>query len=197
MAYKSFLTIREMTLCAMFVALMTIGGQIKLDFTGVPFTLQTLIVMLAGSLLGKRLGTISMFVFIALVAVGAPLLAGFKGGIGTLFGPTGGYIWCFPLATYLIGFCIEKLRRGQKPKYWHVLCAFLLGGVVVVHLIGFIWFCSYMNVPYGQNLVIGLFVFIPGDVIKAVVATVISLGVYNAMPGLLRNNRAKSSKAIG
>ncbi|SFX44177.1 biotin transport system substrate-specific component [Thermoactinomyces sp. DSM 45891] len=195
MTNKSFLSIREMTLCAMFVALMTIGGQIKLDFTGVPFTLQTLIVMLAGSLLGKRLGTVSMFVFIALVAVGAPLLAGFKGGIGTLFGPTGGYIWCFPLSTYLIGFMIEKLKRGQKPKYWHVLGAYLLGGIVVVHLIGYIWFCSYMNVPYGKNLVLGLLVFIPGDVIKALVGTVISLGVYNAIPSLIPSN-GKQNKVL-
>ncbi|SDY26418.1 biotin transporter BioY [Thermoactinomyces sp. DSM 45892] len=192
MTHKSFLSIREMTLCAMFVALMTIGGQIKLDFTGVPFTLQTLIVMLAGSLLGKRLGTVSMFVFIALVAVGAPLLAGFQGGIGPLFGPTGGYIWCFPLATYLIGFMIEKLKRGQKSKYWHVLCAYLLGGIVVVHLIGYIWFCSYMNVPYGKNLVLGLLVFIPGDVMKALVGTVISLGVYNAIPSLIPSNEKRN-----
>lgn len=195
MTNKSFLSIREMALCAIFVALLAIGGQIALNFTGVPFTLQTLVVMLAGSLLGKRLGTISMFVFIALVAVGAPILSGFKGGIGPLFGATAGYIWSFPLATFLIGLLIEKLSNNEKPKYWHVFVSYLLGGIVIVHTLGFLWYCNYANLPLQSTFVPGLVIFLPVDLSKAVVATAISLSVYAAMPRLLISFRKEKQKA--
>lgn len=196
MTNKSFLSIREMTLCAIFVALLAIGGQIALNFTGVPFTLQTLVVMLAGSLLGKRLGTISMFVFIALVAVGAPILSGFKGGIGPLFGPTAGYIWSWPLATFLVGLLIEKLSNTGKPKFWHIFTSYLLGSIVIVHIMGFIWYCTYANIPFEKNLVPGLLVFLPWDLSKAVVATGISLSLYSAMPSLLTSFRKQKQKSV-
>lgn len=196
MTNKSFLSIREMTLCAIFVALLAIGGQIALNFTGVPFTLQTLVVMLAGSLLGKRLGTISMFVFIGLVAVGAPILSGFKGGIAPLFGPTAGYIWSFPIATFLVGLFIEKFSNNEKPKYWHILIAYIMGSIIIVHTMGFIWYCNYAGLSLQSQLVPVLLVFLPWDLSKAVVATAISLSVYAAMPSLLTSFRKEKQKSV-
>src|SRR5699024_12591968 len=87
---------------------------IPIPFLPVPITAQTLGVMLAGGLLGARRGGLSLLIFILLVAVGAPLLAGGRGGLGLLFGPGGGYILAWPLAAFIIGYLTEKTRDRKS-----------------------------------------------------------------------------------
>ena len=91
--------IRELMYVTMFAAIMGVLGllpPIMLAFTPVPITLQSLGVMLSGSVLGARLGpkyaALSQLVFMLLVAIGLPLLSGGRGGIGVFFGPSGGYL---------------------------------------------------------------------------------------------------------
>lgn len=96
--------VKEMTYVALFAAVMGALGlvpPIMLSFTPVPITLQTLGVLLAGGILGARLGGISMAVFLLLVAAGAPLLSGGRGGIGVFFGPSAGYLISYPVTAFL------------------------------------------------------------------------------------------------
>jgi biotin transport system substrate-specific component len=84
-----------MVYVAMFTAVMCVLGflpPIPLPFSPVPITAQTLGVMLAGSILGARLGGLSLVVFLLVVAVGAPVLSGGRGGFSVLLGPSAGYL---------------------------------------------------------------------------------------------------------
>ena len=108
---KTYSRTSYMALCGLFAALMAICSfiSIPLGFTPVPVNLATLGVFLAGGLLGKKYGTVSIAVYVLLGAVGVPVFAGFKGGVGVLAGPTGGYIIGYIAAAFLVGLLVELL----------------------------------------------------------------------------------------
>jgi len=182
---QSVLSIRNMTLMAMFVALLAVSGMFAIPVGPAPISLQTLVVMLAGSVLGARRGLISMLVFLLLVAVGAPVLSGGKGGMAALFGPTGGFIISWPLAAFIIGILAEKLAAAGKLNAFTLTLAHITGGILLVHLIGFPWLVYTLHLPLNMETFTGSFlIFLPGDLLKSVVATSVAFALYRAMPGL-------------
>lgn len=94
-----------------FAVLTGIGAQIEIPHYPVPYTFQTLIVMLAGALLGKRNGFFSMTLYLALGAAGLPVFSGGGFGLARILGPTGGYLLSFPIAAFVIG----SLLSGKTP----------------------------------------------------------------------------------
>lgn len=182
---KNALSVRQLVLAAMFAALLAIAGQISVPMIPAPITWQTLVVMLSGLLLGPRLSFISNMVFIALVAIGVPLLSGGSGGIGVLFGPTGGFVFSWPIASMLIGWLIGKIASHREIKFWHLWLVNILGGIFVVYLIGVPWLMAVTGLEYNlANLTKACFIFIPGDLIKTVIGAVLALAVYRADPSL-------------
>ncbi len=182
---KHPLTVRQLVLAAMFAALLAVSGQISVPMVPAPITWQTLVVMLSGLLLGPRLAFISNMVFIALVAIGAPLLAGGNGGIGALLGPTGGFVFSWPLAAMLIGWLVEKIASRGEIRIWHLLMVNILGGIILIYLIGVPWLMAVTGLDYNlANLTKTCFIFIPGDLIKAVIGSILAVAVYRADPEL-------------
>ncbi|OYD09053.1 biotin transporter BioY [Paludifilum halophilum] len=175
---KKGLNLRHMMLAAMFVALLAIAGQIAIPLP-IPITLQPLVVLLAGSVLGRRLGLTSMLVFILLAAFGAPILSGGKGGLGVLFGPTAGYIWSWPLVVYLVGWMTE--RKAPRLTFWS-LSLYHFFGVILMYVCGVLWLCLGMGTDWGAALVTGVLPFIPGDLIKTFVASTVALSLYKSYP---------------
>ncbi len=175
-----FLSTRNLILVAMFVALIAISGQIAIPFLVVPITLQTLVVMLAGSILGRHLGALSTIVFILLVMAGAPILAGAQGGLGALLGPTGGYVWSWPIATYVIGVLVHR----EQPKLWRLILAHTVGGVCIVYLFGAIWLSVSLDLRWKETLLTGVLPFIPGDMVKVFVAAIVARSVLKVYPSI-------------
>ena len=114
---------REITLCALFAALMGIGANVSplLVIGGVPVTLQLMFAILAGGILGSRLGAISMTVYLFVGLVGAPIFAQFKGGPASLLSPTFGFVISFILVAYLTGKCLEGKRSWFTYTFAGVL----------------------------------------------------------------------------
>ena len=111
------MTTRDLVLIALFAAITAVLGlfpALTLPITGVPVTAQTLGVMLAGSILGARRGGLTLVVFLVLVAVGLPLLAGGRGGAAVLFGVTAGFLFSWPVAAFVIGWLDGK---GLEPLH--------------------------------------------------------------------------------
>ncbi|MBV1778512.1 biotin transporter BioY [Paeniglutamicibacter sp. ABSL32-1] len=146
---------------------------------GVPITVQTLGVMLAGAILGPRLGALSMAVLMALVAIGLPLLAGGRGGIGVFFGPSAGYLLGWIVGAFVIGLVVHA--GGRKPVGWRTLAGMLTGGILVIYAIGIPVQSMVTRLPLGETVMMSL-AFIPGDLIKAVTATVIVMTLVRAYP---------------
>lgn len=167
-----------MAQAALFTALLAIGGMISIPISEPPITLQTLVVMMAGSLLGPIWGTISMLLFIVLVATGLPLLSGGAGGIAPLFGPTGGYIWSWPVATLVIG---AMIRWGNEHR-WMYFVANFVGGFLLVHMIGLPWFIYSANLPLEKSFLLVLLPFLPGDMAKVILSSMLAITLRKILP---------------
>lgn len=178
MVLKGIDSLRGLILAALFVALMAVVGQIAIPIPPVPVTLQTLAVMLAGSVLGRRFGTLSMLVFILLAAVGVPVLSGGSAGFGVLMGPTAGFIWTWPLAAFLIGWMTEKSRNlnGVRLTIYHFVF-----GVILVHMVGVMWMWLGIGMDGRAALLAGSLPFIPGDIVKALLGAVIALKLHKVL----------------
>ena len=177
------LTAREMALCALFAALMAICAWISVPTT-VPFTLQTFAVFLAVGMLGGRLGSLSVAVYLLLGAVGLPVFNHFTGGVGALLGSTGGYLVGF-LASALVVWALEGLTRGRT---WALGLA-MGAGLLACYALGTLWFMvvyTAQNGPVTLATVLGWCVlpFVPFDVLKIVLA----LEVSRRMKGILKLN---------
>jgi biotin transport system substrate-specific component len=194
---SSSILIRNMVLSALFAALLAISGQIAIPIGPVPITLQTMMVLLAGAILGSRWGTVSVLVWILLAAVGVPVLSGGTSGMGVLFGPTGGYIFGFLITAFLVGWTIERLGRSRSVAWWQLLLVFLLGAVGVINAIGFPWFLFVSDLAFSMGIFNKVFVvFLPGDVAKAVLATILTFALYRAMPSFAPQERKRSSGKV-
>jgi biotin transport system substrate-specific component len=172
----------QIALGAGLVAALGLPGAIAVFGNAVPITLQTFGVMLVGSLLGARKGALSMLVLLALVAAGLPLLAGGRGGLGVFAGPSVGYLLAWPIAAYVIGRIVEAGRPGYR--WTRGLVANFVGGVAVIYALGIPLQAWRTGVPLAETAVLAA-AFIPGDLVKAVLATGVAGGVHRAMPELM------------
>lgn len=182
---------RDLALVATFAGLMAALGLVPAlaPFGGaVPITAQSMGVMLAGAILGPRLGPASIALFLGLVALGLPLLAGGRGGLGVFAGPSVGYLAGWVAGAFVVGLVTWATCRGRY-RLAPGLVANLLGGIVVMYLLGI------PGVAWRADLGLtaaatGALTFVPGDVVKAVLAALIARGVHSAYPGLLPRARA-------
>lgn len=157
---------RNQDLCyiALFVALTAVLSQISIPLPGgVPLTLQTFIIPLAGILIGAKRGTIAAIVYLLLGAVGAPVFANFSGGFGTILGPTGGFLLSFPLMAAAAG--LGAKQGGQAA----LLCGLVLGAVIN-YAVGTLWFVLMTGNTVQAALVACVLPFIPTAIIKIILA---------------------------
>jgi biotin transport system substrate-specific component len=191
------LAARDLALVAVFAALIAAFGLFGAFYpfgTSVPVTAQTLGVMLAGSILGGRRGAIAVVVFLVLVAAGLPLLAGGRGGLGVFTGPSAGFLLGWVPGAYVIGQLVALWRRGFAVAW--AMIANIAGGIVVIYACGVPVVAIVTDVSLLHALDASA-VFLPGDVIKAVVAAVVASGVHRGYPVLLPGRPAARDDAPG
>ncbi|GAA3600240.1 biotin transporter BioY [Kineosporia mesophila] len=158
-------------------------------FGGVPITAQTLGVMLAGAILGPRLGALAMIVLLVLVAAGLPLLAGGRGGIGVFTGPSAGYLFGWVAGAFVTGLVVHSTSR--RPTLARTALGLLIGGILVVYAIGIPVQSLVTRLPLGHTVVLSL-AFIPGDLIKAAIATTTVGTLLRAYPRAFRRTWGSS-----
>jgi biotin transport system substrate-specific component len=150
---------------------------LPLPFTPVPITFQTLGVMLAGLLLGGRLGALSQLLLLLLVLVGAPVLAGGRGGAHLFVGPTAGYLVGWPIGAFVTGWIAERVGALSLPK---AMLASLAGGLLVVYLLGIPGTALFSPLTL-RAAAISALAYIPGDLAKAIIAALVALPVQRAL----------------
>lgn len=183
-------TTRDTVLIAVFAALIAAMGlvpPITIGIIPVPITLQTLGVMLAGAMLGPVRGMLSAVIVVVLSLCGLPILSGGRGGLGVLVGPTGGYLVGWIPGALVVGLLVKywAIRRSNTAvRYIAVSIAAIIGGIGVIYLFGVPWTSVVANLPLRASA-LGSLVFIPGDVIKAVITGVVAVTVHRSYRGLL------------
>lgn len=147
--------------------------------SGVPISVQSLAPMLAGSILGAKRGALSQILFLILVAAGLPLLSGGRGGIGVFMSPTGGFAIGWVAAAFTIGGLVELF--WQKLSVPKAIIFNFIGGVFIIYLIGIPWLMFVLNLSVMQAIVSSL-PFLPGDLVKVVLAAVIAVTIKKSYP---------------
>ncbi|WP_169570004.1 biotin transporter BioY [Sneathiella limimaris] len=176
------MTTKDIVYIALFAALMAALGvvpPVPASAFGVPITAQSLGPMLAGGILGAKRGGLSMLLFVVLVAVGLPLLSGGRGGLAVFAGASGGFVIGFIAASFVVGIIVE--RFWQNLNMVHVAFASVIGGIIVLYGFGVPWWSISAQVPM-LDVLKGSMVFIPGDLIKAGLATAIILVTKKSYP---------------
>ncbi|MEW9668618.1 biotin transporter BioY [Ammoniphilus sp. 3BR4] len=173
---------KDMMYVSMFAAIMCALGflpPIVLPFTPVPITAQTLGVMLAGGVLGARLGGLSLVIFLMIVAVGAPVLSGGRGGFSVLIGPSAGYLWSYPLAAFAIGYLTERLWDGLN--LWKAFAINVLCGILLIYCAGVPVLAMITDISLGKAAITAI-AYIPGDLTKAFIAAYVAVKIKNLRP---------------
>jgi biotin transport system substrate-specific component len=168
-----------MPVMAALVVVLGWTGAIQVSGLGVPITLQTLGVMLAADLIGGRLAAGSMTLFWLAAAVGLPVLSGGRGGLAALNGPSGGYVVGFIVGALVIGLTARLLDR--LPEVIRLIIANVVGGVTVIHAAGIAWLILGLHLA-PRAAVVGDAALLPGDLIKAVLAALITVAVRRGYP---------------
>lgn len=164
------INIRQMTLISLFAALTVVGAFISIPLYPVPLTLQTLFTLLAGMTLGSIMGASSQIIYVLLGVIGLPVFAGFKAGIGILFGPTGGFLFGFIISAYVIGKIIEV--KKEKNIFYYFLAGII--GTVILYIIGITQLSLITGIGIKKAIVVGMLPFLPGDILKVIAASFIA-----------------------
>jgi biotin transport system substrate-specific component len=195
---RGLLGARDLALVAVFVGIMAALGTVAPLYpfgTAVPITAQSMGAMLAGGILGARRGGLSMLVFVLLVACGLPLLSGGRGGLGLFAGPSAGFLVGFPVAAFVTGLIAEagarrRLAGGHSSLYttgWG-FAANVLGGILALYVLGMAGLMVFGDLALDAAFT-ALWLFVPGDLVKAALAAAVAAGVHRGYPGLLVRER--------
>ncbi|WP_062296126.1 biotin transporter BioY [Demequina maris] len=213
MARNRGLTGQSIALVAVFAGLIaasTLVPEVTL-IGGVPLTLQTFAIVLTGLLLGPWRALAAVSLYLVLGLVGAPIFANGAAGLVVLTGPTGGYLIGFVLAATVIGALAQLLARRGVLARRGTATASLIGigllSIPLVYAVGvpwLVWRTGMPMLPTGcssitdidcvSGLTVGVLPFIPGDILKVVVAGIVAAAIHRAYPGLLGSARRASSR---
>jgi len=172
---------RNVVYIAVFAALIAVLGLLP-KFTlisGIPITAQSLGIMLCGTILGAKRGALAVLLFLALVALGLPLLAGGRGGLGVFTTPWAGFLFGFPVAAFVAGLVMEYTQNLTVGILATISA--IIGGVVVLYAIAIPYYMVGANISLWEAT-LTMAPFMPGDLIKTVLAGLITRGLYESRP---------------
>jgi len=162
--------VKKLVYAALFAALTAVSAWITIPLPYVPITLQTFFVILSGGALGAYFGALSMVVYLLLGFIGMPVFSKGQSGLGVLAGPTGGYLIGFVFCAIVTGL-IVKMRK--KPGLlWYVLA--MSAGTLVLYACGWAQLSLILHMPADTALIIGVLPFIPGDILKIIIAAFVA-----------------------
>lgn len=177
------LSIRSICFIAMFAAVISVLSILTIPTPwGVPFTLQTFAIALAGFVLGKKCGTASAALYVLIGFVGVPVYAGMKAGPGVLFGTSGGYLFGFILMAFFSGLAFE-LRGSQKNKTTGMILSivFALIGLACCHILGSIQLKFVIGSTLLYAFSVGSLPYLIKDIASVAAAYLIAIAVRNAL----------------
>lgn len=173
----------KLAICAIFVAFTAICSQIQIPLFMIPVNLATFSVYMTGVIMGEKYGAMSMAVYVLLGAVGVPVFAGFKGGLAAVTGATGGYIVGYIACAWTVGM-ITKHTRGKVYQ----LAGAMTVGMILCYISGTVWFMVISGFSVKKALIYCVIPFLPGDIVKIIMASVISVKLRNRITNIYELN---------
>lgn len=178
------ITTKEMILISLFTALTAIGAFLSIPLGNVAITLQSLFTILSGLLLGAKLGSLSQVIYILLGVSGMRIFANFSGGPQSVLTPSFGFLIGFIFAAYLVGKIAHY--NGEISFEKTLLASFM--GTLIIYLFGIPYMYIVLNkvlaqpFTFFQTLKAGCLIFLPGDILKAILSASIAFKIMKRMP---------------
>lgn len=157
-----------MAYASLLAALTAVGAYISIPIGPVPIVLQSLFILLAGLLLGRLWGAVSVGIYLTAGLFGLPVFAGGAGGIGRFLGPTGGYLIGFLPAVYITGLISGKSKNRVPVDVLAMVC-----GTLIIYASGISWLKIVTGMELNKAVAVGMIPFLPGDAIKIAAAAFI------------------------
>ena len=173
------MTTREMTIIAVMAALLCVAGPLSISIGPIPLSLASFAVYLAGAVLGAKRGALAVALYLLIGLVGVPVFSGFSGGFGKLAGVTGGYLVGYLPCALLTGW--GSGSSETEPKFRWQLPAMMVAGTAVLYAIGTAWFMLQTQNSLAASMGMCVIPFLPGDGVKIVAATLLSLPIRKAI----------------
>ena len=168
---KSLLNI---SFTALFAALIAGGTFIAIPIGPVPIVMQNLFVLLAGLILGPGRGVAAVGLYMLAGILGAPVFAGFTGGITRFAGPTGGFLAGYFLAAFTAGIIARETGSSKDKVSTPRMILAVASGLLVVYPPGVVWLKIVTGLSWDRALITGFLLFIPGDILKGIAAVLIA-----------------------
>ncbi len=167
--------VRSFARAALLAALMGATAFVAIPISGVPGTLQMLVVFLAGLYLGPGWGAFAILLYLLAGGLGAPVFSGFSAGPGVLLGPNGGFLWAFPVGALLVGAIVHRGRELRDPAAvaLPVVILGLIAATVIIYLAGFMWYAWVTETALLEAFTVVALPLIPGDLLKMAAAIAI------------------------
>lgn len=189
----------DITFVGMFAALMAIGANITswapfLQVAGVPLSMQPFFAILAGLLLGSRLGSLSMAIYMLVGIAGAPVFAKFSGGIGVIFSSTGGFILSYIVTAYVVGKIIERNSKPQLPTF--MIASFV--GILLIYVVGtnymYVAVNTWLEADMGYGYAWGIMTwFAVKDIAFTILGAFIAPRVYYSLQKTSRFHKTRTN----
>ncbi len=182
------ISVREMTLCAMFAAVLCVCSLISFPIGVIPVSLGLFAVLLVSLILPLRSAVLAVVVYLLIGLVGVPVFAGGKAGLPVLVGVTGGYLWSYPFVSALIGALMLIVRkRTEKPVIVLILSIIICEiGVVLCYVCGTIQFSLISGKSFSAAINVCVKPFIIVDLGKNIVASLIALRMSTVLSRFIR-----------
>jgi biotin transport system substrate-specific component len=175
--------VAQLALAGLLAAVLAVASWVSIPFVPVPLTLQTLAVLVAGGLLGRYWGPVSVGVYILVGVVGVPVFAGGHAGPAVIAGPLGGFLLGFVLAAFVMGVAGDATRGGRIANR-RALAVLVLGAAaagLVVYVVAVPWFMAVTGASLREAVTVAFLPFVLGDALKAVVAVAVIRAVDRAL----------------
>lgn len=200
MSTRSGSSLSDVALIAVFAGLLaafTLAPAVPVGPLGVPITLQTLAVALCGLILGAWRGALAVLLYLAVGLAGLPVFAQGNAGLGVLARPSIGYLLAFPVAALVIGLLARVIVRRVTPAAGRTAAftgAVLVATVAVIYPLGIAGLHLVGGLDWDKAFAANL-VYLPGDIVKCVVAAVVAVAVHKAFPDLMVHPAVASTPA--
>ena len=178
---KTRIGVKTIAVTALMAAVLCILGPLSIPIGPVPLSLTLVGVYLCAYILGAKRGTLAVFIYMLLGAVGLPVFSGFAGGPAKLFGPTGGYIVGFLLTAFICGTFIGISDRSHGAAAIVIQVVGMLIGLAACYLLGTIWFMIQAHVTFVEALGTCVIPFVAFDLIKIALGMALGLTIRKAL----------------
>lgn len=177
------MNIKNMTLIGMMTAVICIIAPISmpLPFTLVPISLSPFAVYLVAAIMGAKRGALCVLLYLAVGAVGVPVFSGWSGGIQKIIGPTGGYLVSYIIVALIVGYLVSK-----NPHNIRVYFVAMVIGLIVCYIGGSGWYAYIQGISIHAAVTGAVLPFIPGDILKIIMAVLIAYPLKNRLGSLLQ-----------